>query len=114
MAQWTEWKRYTRAVVDKMYRVRGEYQIATRNKVIVDTGGSDSENIGVKGRLISRLISNKCPTGYWFRYRYADFLDSGIEMEGATTRRLIKKTGKRPKNNIRTPRSIDDDIPPFF
>jgi len=104
MAQWTAWRRYTRTVIERLHNGRGEYQIANRNMTIVDSGGSDSENIGVKGRLISRLINNKCPSGYFFRCKYADLFDSGIEMEGKTTRRLITRTGKRPKYNKRTPR----------
>jgi len=105
MAQWTTWKRYTRTGIGRIpNNRRGEYQIANRNMKIVDTGGSDNENNGgIKGRLISRLVNNKCPSGYFFRCRYADWLESGIEMEGKTTRRIISRTGKRPKYNKRTP-----------
>ena len=107
MPQWTTWKRYTRTVVDRLpNNRRGAYQITNRNMTIVDTGGSDSEyTSGVKERLITRILSNKCPSGYWFRCRYADWLDSGFTIEGETTRRLIKRTGKRPKYNKRTPRT---------
>ncbi len=107
MPQWTAWKRFVREEIEKLPTRRGVYQIAARNKVIIDTGGSDNEDSGVKGRLIERLIHNKCPTGYFFRCRYASLLDSGIELEGKVTRKLITSTGKRPKYNKRTPRTRD-------
>ena len=105
MAQWTSWKRYTRTAVSRLPKNRrGAYQIANRDMTIVDSGGSDSEySSGIKERLIARILSNKCPSGYWFRCRYAGWLDSGFDMEGETTRHLIKRTGKRPKYNKRTP-----------
>ena len=109
MAQWTAWRRFSRPALDRLANSkRGQYQIANRNYSVVDTGGSDSENVGVKQRLITKFIAGKCPSGYWFRCQYADFLDSGLEMEGKTTRRLIKKTGKRPVNNQRTPRTNEN------
>ena len=106
VAQWTTWKRYTRVVVERLPRNRsGAYQIANRNFTIVDTGGSESEySSGARERLIARLLSNKCPSGYWFRCRYTGWFDSGFGIEGETTRRLISRTGKRPKYNKRTPR----------
>jgi len=107
MPAWTTWKRFTRAEIEKLPNRRGTYQIAARNKVIVDTGGSDSELSGVKGRLTDRLIHEKCPTGYFFRCRYADFLDSGLDLEGKTTRKLIAKSSKRPKYNKRTPHPFE-------
>ena len=107
MARWGTWKRYTRTVIDRLpNNRRGAYQIANRNMTIVDIGGSDREySSGVKERLINRLINNKCPSGYFFRCQYADLFDSGLDMEGKTTRRIITKTGKRPKYNKRTPRT---------
>jgi hypothetical protein len=105
VARWTAWKRYTREVIERLPNRRGTYQIANRNMTTVDSGGSDDETSGVKGRLLDRLIHNKCPSGYFFRCQYADLFDSGIEMEGRTTRRLTTRTGKRPKYNKRTPRT---------
>jgi hypothetical protein len=102
MASWTVWRRYTREVLDKMPAKRGAYEIASRNKTIVDSGSSDSDG-GTKSRLIERLIHNRCPTGYFFRCQYVGFLDRGSDIEGKTTRRIIAKTGKRPKYNKRTP-----------
>ena len=106
MPQWTSWKRYTRTVVERLPRNRsGAYQIANRGMTIVDTGGSESEwSSGIRERLIARILANKCPSGYWFRFRYADWLDSSFDIEGKTTRKIIARTDKRPKYNKRTPR----------
>lgn len=104
---WTAWKRYTRENIDKLPSKRGEYEITARNKIKIASGGSDS-NTGVKGRLMERYIHNRHPTGYFFRCQYADFLDSGIEMEGKTAKKhKAKRGGKNLKDNIRSPRVRD-------
>ena len=105
MTQWTPWKRYTREVIDRLPNRRGEYEIAARNKVVIANGSSDSERTGVKGRLIERLIHDRCPTGYFFRCRYADWFTDGIDMEAKTAvRHKTKRGGKNLKDNMRSPR----------
>jgi len=107
MASWTAWKRYTREVIAKLPNRRGEYEIAARNRVRIASGGSDSET-GVKGRLMERFIHNRHPTGYFFRCRYADWIDSGIEMEAKTAiQHKARRGGKNLKDNIRSPRLSD-------
>jgi hypothetical protein len=102
---WTAWKRYTRESIAKLPSRRGEYEIATRNKVSIASGGSDATT-GVKGRLMERFIHNRHPTGYFFRCRYAAWGDSGIEMEGRTAKRHeARRGGKNLKDNIRSPRA---------
>jgi hypothetical protein len=105
VAQWTDWKRFTREVIAKLPNRRGEYEIATRNKTAIANGSSDSELTGVKGRLMERLIHNRCPTGYWFRCRYANWTEDGVQMEAKTAARHKAKRGdKNLKNNKRSPR----------
>ena len=108
MPLWTSWKRFTKEEISKLPNKRGAYQLAARNKIIVDIGGSDNETSGIKSRLVARFNSGKYPTAYFFRCRYVDFLSSGIELEGKTTKKHIEKNGKRPKYNKRAPR-IDND-----
>ncbi|MFH0849278.1 MAG: hypothetical protein V1857_07230 [archaeon] len=105
MPQWTAWKRYTREVVDRLPTRRGEYEIAARNKKVIANGSSNSESAGVRGRLVERLIHNRCPTGYFFRCRYADWLDNGLDMEAKTAaRHKAKRGGRNLKDNKRSPR----------
>ena len=112
MAQWTTWKRFTREVITRLPNRRGEYEIAARNKAVVANGSSDSESSGVKGRLMERLIHNRCPTGYFFRCRYADWLTDGLDMEARTAaRHKSRRGGDNLKYNKRSPhvrRSIFD------
>ena len=106
MPQWTAWKRYTREVINKLPNRRGEYEIASRNKAAIANGSSDSELTGVKGRLMERLIHNRCPTGYFFRCRYADLSTNAIDMEAKTAaRHKSQRVGKNLKDNKRSPRN---------
>ena len=104
MTRWTVWKRYTRESIAKLPNRRGEYEIAARNKIAIGNGSSDSDVNGVRGRLMERLIHNRHPTGYFFRCRYAEWLDSGIQMEASTAKKHIAKRGKNLKDNKRSPR----------
>jgi hypothetical protein len=105
MPLWTRWKRFTREEISKLPIKRGEYEIAARNKIVVANGSSDSDITGVKGRLMERLIHNRCPTGYFFRCRYADFLTDGLSMEAKTAaKHKAKRGGKNLKYNQRSPR----------
>ena len=104
MARWAAWKRYTREAIEKLPNKRGEYEIATRNKIKIASGGSDSAT-GIKGRLMERFIHNRHPTGYFFRCRYAEWTDSGIQMEAKTaSRHKAKRGGNNLKDNKRSPR----------
>ncbi len=108
MAQWTTWKRFTREVITKLPNRRGEYEIAARNKIVIANGSSDSDVNGVRGRLMERLIHNRCPTGYFFRCRYAGWFDSGLQMEAKTAKRhKAKRDGENLKDNERSPRVRD-------
>ena len=105
MNHWTPWKRYTREVIAALPERRGEYEIAARNRITIASGGSDGPT-GVKGRLMERLIHNRNPTGYFFRCRYADWLESGKDMEARTVaRHKAKRGGRNLKDNIRSPRA---------
>ena len=107
MACWTAWKRYTRENIAKLPDRRGEYEIAARNKIQIASGGSDS-NTGVRGRLMERFIHGRNPTGYFFRCRYADWFDDGIQMEAKTaSRHKARRGGKNLKDNKRSPRIKD-------
>jgi len=108
MAQWTEWKRFTREVIAKLPNRRGEYEIATRNKIRIANGSSDSEINGVRGRLMDRLICNQHTTGYFFRCRYADWSTSGLDLEARTAaRHKARRGGENLKDNKRSPRNTN-------
>lgn len=107
MAAFSTWKRYNLETVRKLTRRRGMYEIASVNKTIIYRGGTDDEKNGVRGRLISHLLNNKFPTGRFFRTRYADFLGSGIEMEGRAAKKHVARKKSKPKYNKRSPR-VDD------
>jgi len=107
MAQYTAWKRYNLEVVRRLSRKRGMYEIASQNKTIIYRGGSDDEDNGVRGRLITHLLNNKFPTGRFFRCKYADFFDSGIEMEALANKRHVHRVKHKPKYTKRSPRISD-------
>ena len=108
MAEYTRWHRYISEEVVKLPNRRGRYEIAARNKVIVYRGGSDSDGEGVKGRLLSHLRANRFPTGYFFRCKYANLLQSGIELEAKGDAQHLKKFGKKPKYCQRMPKYNGD------
>ena len=107
MPAYSAWRRYNLETVRRLSRKRGIYEIASQNKTIIYRGGSDDEVNGVRGRLITHLLNNKFPTGRFFRCKYADFLASGIEIEGLASKRHVQRTKRKPKYNKRSPRVVD-------
>lgn len=107
MPAYTTWKRYNLETVRRLSRRCGMYEISSQNKTIIYRGGSDDERNGVRGRLITHLLNNKFPTGKFFRCKYADILESGIEIEGLASKRHVQRTKHKPKYNKRSPRILD-------
>lgn len=97
------WSRFTRENVLKLPDNRGAYELANRDKRIIDTGGSDDFSVGVRGRLLSHLNKNKYPTARYFRCEFASFFKSGIKMEASHGKKFVKKHSRKPRYTKRLP-----------
>ena len=97
------WTRFTLANVKKLPNKPGAYELASRNKSIIDTGGS---NTSVRDRLMSHLRDNRYPTACYFRCDFVGWLDlvTGIEKEAKHSEKFQKEHGKKPKYTQRSPK----------
>lgn len=77
--------------------LRGIYDLGNIQKAIIDTGSSDSPNVGIRSRLLSHLRDNKYPTARYFRYRLAGAFDNPKDMEAYSILRHARKHKHTPK-----------------
>ncbi|MBN1691054.1 MAG: hypothetical protein JW901_08535 [Dehalococcoidia bacterium] len=93
-----KWTKLTTQNLKKVPPAPGAYELASRNKKQIDTGGS---NTSLHRRLPEkRKIRN---TAAYFRYDVASFFRSGFDLEAEYSRRFQKKHGRKPKYTKRSP-----------
>lgn len=97
-------KRWSRFILSNVRRVPdepGAYELANKDKRIIDTGGSD---VSIWDRLMRHLQTNQYPTARYFRYEIAGFFESGIDIEASHSQKFQKKHGRKPRYTKRSPR----------
>jgi hypothetical protein len=99
-----KWSKFTKDNVKKLDGSRGSYELANKDKRIIDIGGSDCGSGGCRNRLHSHLRGNKYPTAKFFRVHKADIFDSGISLEASHSVKYQRKTGKKPRYTKRSPK----------
>lgn len=101
------WIGFTRENVEKLPKdLCGAYELANRDKRIVDIGGSRSSNVGIRGRLISHLVNGKYPTAKYFRYEPEGLFDDGVSIEASHSKKYQAKHGRKPIHTKRSPHPI--------
>jgi hypothetical protein len=94
-----KWSKLTSAKLKKVPHRPGSYELASRNKTIVDIGGSERS---VRKRLAAKRRQH--PTANFFRYVTASIFGSGFEIEARHSRKFSKKHGRKPKYTKRSPK----------
>ncbi|MGA9048424.1 MAG: hypothetical protein WB588_05450 [Dehalococcoidia bacterium] len=106
------WYKFTRENVEKLPKGKiGVYVLANENKKPMRTGSSTSENVGIRGRLISHIIHNTCPEAKYFRFAYANSPQEALNMEANAYNHYIRQNPvEMSKHTKRIPRKreIDD------
>jgi hypothetical protein len=98
-----KWSLFNRENLSKVPEERGAYEIANKDKRIIDVGGSDGKG-GVHSRLTSRLREGKPPTAKYFRYEEVGIFDSGIDSEASHSKKYQQKHGRKPRYTQRSPK----------
>ena len=99
-----KWSKFTKDNVSKLDGSRGSYELANREKRIIDIGGSDCGNGGCRNRLQSHLRENRYPTATYFRVHEANLFDSGISLESSHSAKYQQRTGRKPRYTQRSPK----------
>lgn len=98
-----KWSEFTPENVSKLSNERGSYELANRQKRIVDIGGSDGKG-GVRSRLQQRLRDGKPPTAKYFRTEEAGLFSSGISSEASHSKKYQEQHGRKPRYTQRSPK----------
>jgi len=93
------WTKLTSQNIKKVPPEPGAYELASRNKKQIDTGGS---NTNLRRRLTEKRKVRK--TASKFRYEVASLFQSGFELEAEHSKRFQKKHGRKPKHTKRSPK----------
>ena len=94
------WSRFTLANIQRVPDEPGAYELANRDRRIIDAGGS---NTSIRARLLSHLTANKYPTAVWFRYELAGWFERGTDVEANRSARFVRKYGRKPRYTKRSP-----------
>jgi excinuclease UvrABC nuclease subunit len=95
------WSKFTLANVQRVPDKPGAYELANKDRRIINTGGS---NKSVRARLLSHLGTNKYPTAAWFRYKLAGWFEKGTTVEANLSEKFVQKHGRKPRYTKRSPR----------
>ncbi len=95
-----KWSKFILENVQAVPEEPGAYELANRDKRIIDTGGS---NASVRVRLLSHLRTNKYPTAIWFRCEFAGWFEKGIDVEAGHSEKFVQKHGRKPRYTKRSP-----------
>jgi hypothetical protein len=103
------WYSFIRTELEKIPEgLCGRYEIGDKDKVVVYPGSSASSHVGIRGRLISHLIHNRCSLGKYFRYCPEGILDDARAMERSSCEKAAKRQGNKPIYVHRIPRAKDN------
>lgn len=95
-----KWTKLTPSNLNKVPHDSGAYELASRNKKIIDIGkGEDLHRRLKQKRKIRKTASH-------FRFSFAGLFGNASELEGEHSRKYQKKHGRKPKYTKRSPRSI--------
>jgi hypothetical protein len=95
-----KWSRYSGENLKKLRGTTGAYEVADKNKKPMDIGKGESSG-GVASRI--RAKKKKHPAIRYFRVEEESFLESATEKEARHAAAHLKKYGKRPLINKRSP-----------
>jgi hypothetical protein len=99
-----KWSKFTPDNVKRLRNGHGAYELSNRDKRIIDTGGSNSVNNGVRSRLQSHLRDNRYPTAKYFRCEFAGLFTNGTDLEAAHSQKYQERHGRKPRYTKRSPR----------
>ena len=96
------WRKFNRQTLARVLEEEGVYELATEKQNIVYIGSSNN----LRRRLTTHFIGGKMRNVAYFKCETASPLDidSILTKERDQVRKLVSKTGSRPKRIKRTPR----------